>query len=302
MRDYLNSNRPIKLRKDRVAAISRRPFVFAILFCVLSIGLLLLDQRGMLGPTRGLLQEAFSPVLQRMAAFGNGIGDFFTGIGDLRTLRTENEALKQQVSQLQAEVLKREQAQVENIALRQQLAIEQQRPWKLLGAEVTVRSPDAGRRVITIARGSRDGVQEGMAVIGQTGSNPAALVGTVESVGPATADVLLITDFGSQISARVLHEDQSFLGLVQGQWQRGSRLKLEQIERDATLDIGNTVVSAGLTRSSQFPLEMAAVPANIPIGTVDAITSNGLTRVAELRPYADPDQVRYVWLILNPEG
>jgi rod shape-determining protein MreC len=140
-----------------------------------------------------------------------------------------------------------------------------------------------------------------MAVIGQTGDSLSALVGIVESVGPRSADVLMITDFGSQVSARVLHENSSFLGLVQGQWQRGSRLKLEQIERGATVRSGDTVVTAGLTSLLNLPLALATLPPNIPIGSVETVSTAGYGQVAELRPFVDPDQVRYVWVILNQD-
>ncbi len=296
MRDYLD-DRPIKLRRERLAA-SRRPFALALLLGLVALALLFLDQRGTL-PVRGVLQQGLSPVAQQLTNLRDGIAGVWSGISDVQNLRAENEALQRQVSKLQADLIAAEQDTLELARLRQQLAIQEGRPWQLLGAEVAIRSPDAGRRVITIARGSQDGVAPGMAVVGQTGSGPAALVGIVEEVGARTADVLLITDFGSRVSARVLHDGTAALGLVQGQWQRGSRLRLEQIEREATLASGDVVVSAGLSRMLNVPLAMSAVPADIPIGSVETVGSDGHWQVAELRPFADPDEVRYVWVILG---
>ncbi|NJN19415.1 MAG: rod shape-determining protein MreC, partial [Oscillochloris sp.] len=172
-------------------------------------------------------------------------------------------------------------------------------PLEVTRREVAVRSPDAGRRVITIARGSDDEVQVGMAVIGQTPGGPAALIGIVESVTQRSAAILLITDISSQISARTLHEQRASLGLLSGQWQRGSRLQLSQIDRSAPVTIGDPVVTAGLTGNLGLPLDLAAVPADIPIGSIDSITTSGQNQVAEIRPFADPDQVRYVWVILS---
>ncbi|NTW98118.1 MAG: rod shape-determining protein MreC, partial [Oscillochloris sp.] len=210
-------------------------------------------------------------------------------------------ALEQEIGQLKAENLRLQQAQVENVFLRQQLQIQRDQPWRLLGAEVTVRPPDAGRRVMTIARGSADGVTVGMAVIGQDPGGPAALVGVVESVGGHTAEVLLITDVSSQVSARVIHAGQAGLGLAQGQWQRGSRLSLGHVDRSTQIAPGDSVVSAGLTGSLNIALDLAAVPATIPIGSVELVTSSGQEQTAELRPFVDPDQVRYVWVILNQD-
>jgi rod shape-determining protein MreC len=153
-----------------------------------------------------------------------------------------------------------------------------------------------------IARGSADGVTTGMAVIGQDPGGPAALVGVIESAGTHTAEVLLITDVSSQISARVIHGTVANLGLAQGQWQRGSRLSLGQIDRSTLLALGDSVVSAGLTGSLHVTLDLAAVPANIPIGSVDTITVSGQEQSADLRPFVDPDQVRYVWVILSQDA
>jgi rod shape-determining protein MreC len=246
--------------------------------------------------------QVAGPVAQPLTVFHDGVADTWHDITDIQRLRAENEALKQQQSQLQSELIKREQAMVENVRLRQQLEIEEQYPWHLLGAEVVVRSPDAGRRLISIACGSSDGVQVGMAVVGQTGSGPVALVGIVEEVYQHTASVLLTTDFGSRVSARVLHNGETALGLVQGQWQRGSRLRLEQVDDETVLTEGATVISAGLSNELGFDVPLASVPPGVPIGEIEELTNDGSQQFAKLRPYADPDRVRYVWVILAPEN
>jgi rod shape-determining protein MreC len=230
------------------------------------------------------------------------VAGWWSDISEIQRLREENKSLKRQVGQLQADLIAREQIVVENEHLRQQLDIEKRQPWQLLGAEVLVRSPDAGRRVMTIARGSEDGVRVGMAVVGQNDSQPSALVGIVEDVNPHTANVLLVTDVGSRISAYILYRNTSALGLVQGQWQHGSRLRLEQLDRVARLTPGTVVVSGGMTGELDLNLPLASVPRGIPIGTITTVLEDdGLTQFAELRPFVDPDQVRYVWIILNQE-
>jgi rod shape-determining protein MreC len=62
------------------------------------------------------------------------------------------------------------------------------------------------------------------------------------------------------------------------------------------------VVSAGLTGSLHIPLDLAVVPANIPIGSVETVSASGQEQSAELRPFVDPDQVRYVWVILSQDA
>ncbi len=301
MRDLLD-DRPIKLRRERSSApATGRPFVVAILLCVIAGLLLLLDRQGMLAPVRHGAQQLLAPAAQRLTALRDEVVTAMTAPRTEDALRARVAELEQQNAALQAELLRREQAAVENEFLRQQLEIEQANPWKLLGAEVTVRSPDAGRRVMTIARGERDGVRPGMAVIGRTPGSAAALIGIVETVGPRTAEVLLITDIGSQISGRVIHDGRAEMGLVQGQWQRGSRLRIEQVSRATPLAEGDPVVTAGLTAALGLPFDLAAVPPNIPIGSVERVVTAEQHQSAELRPFVDPDQVRYVWVILNQD-
>jgi rod shape-determining protein MreC len=300
MRDFLGDDRPIKLRRERSnAPASGRPFVVAVLLCLLAGLLVVLDRQGMITPARHAAVQLLAPVAQRLTAVRDGAADLVAAPRTEDALRARVAELERHNADLQAELLRREQAQVENVFLRQQLEIEQANPWTLLGAEVAVRSPDAGRRVLTIARGAKDGIKPGMAVIGQLPGSPAALVGIVETAGPRSAEVLLITDVGSQISGRVINGARAEVGLVQGQWQRGSRLRLEQLSRAIPVGAGDPVVTAGLTAALNLPFDLAAVPPDIPIGSVERVTVAEQYQSAELRPYVDPDQVRYVWVILS---
>ncbi len=308
MRDYLDGT-SFKLRADERSQTTgapnlRRQGIIALGFILITLVILVLDYRGYLAPVRGAAAQVLSPLTTHLSGVRAGVASAWSGIADIaevQRLREENEALRQENSQLKEEAIAYELALVENNHLRQRLAIEERNPWRLLGAEVMVRSPDAGRRIITIGRGAKEGIEVGMAVIGQTDSSPAALVGIVEEVGADTASVLLITDFGSQVSARVVHDGTSALGLVQGQWQQGSRLRLEQLERDFALVPGSIVMSAGLSSELDLPLPLHSVPPDIPIGVVEAVQGDEHVHTAELRPYVDPDQVKYVWVVLSEQ-
>src|SRR4029078_9532284 len=122
-------------------------------------------------------------------------------------------------------------------------------------------------------------------------SSPPALIGVVEETGPRSATVLLITDYSSSVSALIYREGRTISGIGPGQWQRGSRLLLEQIDRTALLVPGDTVVTAGLTAQVGVNLPRAAIPRNVPIGIVEAARTDGPAQVAELRPFVDPDRV-----------
>jgi rod shape-determining protein MreC len=298
MRDFIDNSLQLRTTISNETGGWRLAWHAAMLLSV-ALVLLFADLRGWLQPAHSLVEQLLAPSTTRLTHLHNTMWDAGHGLFAWQQVQQENIALRQQISQLQAELVLREQAVVENARLREQLAIQEQRPWSLIGAEVTVRTPDVARRVMTISRGAADGLTAGMAVVGQTGTGPVALIGVIEAVNHRTASVLLTTDFGNRLSVRVVHQGDSTLALMQGQWQRGSRLRLEQAEQDSLLQEGAIVVSAGLTGKLAFDLPLASVPEGVPIGVIDAATNDGNDRYADVRPYADPDQVRYVWVILS---
>ncbi|MFV9505362.1 MAG: rod shape-determining protein MreC [Oscillochloridaceae bacterium umkhey_bin13] len=301
MRDFLD-DKPLKLRRERgTTPASLRPILLGLALCLFAGLLIVLDRQGVITPTRHRLQQLALPVAGTLTGLRDGMGTALAGPWGDGALQARIAELERENARLSDEILRLERAQVENVFLRQQLAIERERPWNLLGAEVTVRSPDAGRRVIMLARGSRNGLRPGQAVVGQMPGGPTALVGIIETVGPHTAEVLLITDIGSQISGRVISSGRAGVGLVHGQWQLGSRLRLDQVERVTSMQVGDPVVTAGLSAALGLPFDLAAVPADIPIGSVEQIGLADQYQYAELRPYVDPDQVRYVWVILSQD-
>lgn len=299
MRDYLDT------KPRRVQSSSPiHPFTLGVGLFVITGVLLLLDYIGVLTPLRQRASELLSPVSAVLTGARERAGDWVTRVGETPNLGTTVEEQRKEIAALQATVIALQQAQVENATLRKQLAIREQQPWAatMLPAEVVARAPDAARRTMTVAVGSADGVAVGMAIIGQQSSSPPALVGVVEEVTSHTATVLLITDSGSQISARVIHQGSSATGVVQGQWQQGSRLRLGQVPRDASFAAGDPVVTAGLSQQLGVDLPLRAIPAGIPIGAVETTAADGHTLAAELRPYVDPDQVREVWVVLGSGG
>jgi rod shape-determining protein MreC len=294
MRDSLR-NRPIKLPRSspyRSLRLVAAAFVIALV-------LVIADQGGMLGPARAEVQTLLGPVLGTLRRVGDGVNGVGQSLSEVQQLRDRVAALEQENSRLKAENIQVQELLLRVGRLEEQLRIEQKRPWKLLGADVSARTPDGGRRVIILSVGAEQGVKPGMAVIGREGSSPEALIGVVENVGPRSASVLLITDFSSSISALVYHGNGIATGVVQGQWQVGSRLKLEAIDRAEPLKQGDVVFTAGLTAQMDAALPRSAIVKGIPIGTVENAQIDGHDQVADIRPFVDPDRASYVWVLLS---
>lgn len=292
--------------RNRSSRLSRpspvRSFTLLALLVVFAVTLILLDRSGRLEPFRSRAIGVVAPALGMLQRFGDQASGVGKGLSDVQQLRSRNAELEHTVSELQDEHLKYQALKLENEQLTKQLNIQRERPWKLLNVGVVAVTPDVGRHVMLIDKGTDDGVKVGMALIGQEGGSPTALVGVVEQAGPRNARVLLISDFSSEISAKVYHENVVSDGVVQGQFQRGAWLRLEEVDRSVPLKAGDQVMTAGLTAQMDLELPNSAIPRNIPIGVVERVWTEGYRQFAELRPYLAPDQVRYAWVILSHDG
>jgi rod shape-determining protein MreC len=302
MRDFLDE-RPLQLRREPASDRGYwRVIALAGVLLLVGVLMLVLDRQGIITPAHLRLREVLQPLASWLTERRADLVSWWSTPRDVTTMQARIAELEAENARLATEVLRLEQARVENSFLRQQLAITRSYPWNILGAEVMVLAPDAARRVLTIARGAEDGVRVGMAVIGQQPGGPPALIGVIEAVGPRTADVLMITDISSQLSVRLLQADSAPLGLMQGQWQLGSRLRVELIDRSLAMHEGDHVVTAGISGALNLPLDLAAMPQAVPIGVIEAVRQEGQRQIGEIRPFVDPDQVHYVWVIISQEG
>jgi rod shape-determining protein MreC len=279
----------------------RRSPTLVIALLLGAILLVALDQAGMLGDTRARATSLIMPVLTLTHQLGTAMSDATGRLTSPSQMEQELAALREENGGLKAENLRVQELELEVTRLRQQLRIEEEQPWKLVGADIGAFAPDNGRRQILLGVGSDNGIKPGMAVISREGSSPPSLIGIVQDVGPTSASVLLITDFSSAVSGRIYRADRPINGIVQGQWQVGSRLRLEEIAREDLIAKGDVVVTAGLSAELNPDLPRALIPADIPIGVVEEIDTDGQTQQAELRPFVDPDRVRYAWVILSAD-
>lgn len=276
-----------------------RSLTLVVALIVLAVLLLTLDQGGLLGSFRSQVQTLLTPLLTPLRRAGDSLSGVGGSLGDVQQLRDRVAQLEQANSRLSAENIQVQELKLRLAQLETQLRIEQERPWQLLGADVSARSPDGGRRLLMLNAGADRGVKPGMAVLGQEGGSPPALIGVVETVGPRSASVLLITDYNSSVSAQVYHQGVIATGVVQGQWQVGSRLKLESIDRAQPLVDGDVVFTAGLTAQFDAELPRAAILKDIPIGTVEQIQVDGHNQSAGVRPFVDPERVTHAWVLLS---
>lgn len=249
------------------------PINSVIVTAIVFVVLIVLNALGVLRPVSSLVGLVLEPI-SRSLQFGHK-----------SALEKENDELRAKVNELTAEVAAREEAKLQNDALRNQLHFAQTNNLKLVQANIISQDPTNYQQFFTIDRGSSSGIQKGMVAVSQ-----GLLVGRIIDTTPSTAKVYLITDFNSAIPA--LTQSSRASGLVRG--QRGFGLSLETVPQTEQLKGGDTVITSGFGGD---------YPRGLVIGTVDEIHHRDVDvyQSATIRPAVDFRKLEAVFVITGQE-
>ncbi|MEX0993724.1 MAG: rod shape-determining protein MreC [Solirubrobacterales bacterium] len=221
------------------------------------------------------LQEGASRALKPVRDFGGWVGDVFDAKSDNKKLRREVERLRAQLAA--AETAGSDGEQLEALA---SFNGSSSFPdgYQSVKARVIGRSPTVWYSTITIDKGSSAGVRANQPVV--TGDG---LAGRVSDVSGDAAQVTLITDHSSGVSAQVVPNGAN--GLVKATVGDPDDLLLDFVERGRPVRTGSTVITSGWKASKLESL----FPRGIPIGTVTSIdaTERELYQRVHLHPFAD---------------
>lgn len=238
---------------------------------------------------RGAL-EVFGPVQEGASRVLEPFRDAAAWVGDTIDAKGEVEELREQRDALRKELVDERGALRENKELRALVNMDERLDLDQQGAvtaRVFVRSPTVWYSTVTINKGSADGLREGQPVV-----NGAGLVGRIRRVSRGSAQVLLITDGESGISARVNESNAS--GIVQTAVGDPNDLRLEYPGRNDRVRENQTVVTAGST-STRYP---SRFPPDIPIGRVTRVDEDEGT--VHVRPYANVREIEFVQVLTEP--
>ena len=237
------------------------------------------------------LRIAASPFQSSFHAIHNGIDGIGSYFADKKALEAENKKLREQVDALHHQVARLEETQLENIRLKELLDYKEgmDKAYQLQLAETIAKKNNNLQYMITINKGSEDGVTAGMTVMNHYG-----LIGRVSSVLSGSAEVLLLPDHESAVGARVKSTREA-LGVVEGDGTSTGNLQMIHLQHDADIFVGDEVITSGLD---------GVFPADIPIGEVTSIQydANGLTKTAFITPYVNFFQLEEVFVMTNSGG
>jgi rod shape-determining protein MreC len=275
---------------NRVAR--RRAIVYAVL-----LGLTLGGMAFSSSPAVHELQSgvgfAFKPFQASVSGVASSVGSLIASIQEIDTLRQDNANLHADNARLQADNLRLQEIQRENAQLTALLATKGATPFKTIAAVVIARErPEVGR-IVTIDRGTDDGLALGDVVIAAGG----ALAGRVTEASSSTAHVTLINDPSSTVTGMV--DTDRATGDVSG--QLGDVLRMDNIEATQRVAIGDQVVTAGIVLGGGI---RSPYPKGLLIGQVVDVQrdANAIVQTAYLQPTAELDKVEYLLVITNYEG
>ena len=237
----------------------------------LAVSSLFLPLFGLVSSAQRLVTEAVRAALPRSLL-----------LREVTELRAQNRTLHLQVAQLRA-------ADAENQRLRQIVGWQQTSPWKSKVGRVIARDTAQWWRTVRIDLGSRDGVRTGLPVVSEEG----LLLGRLDAVGWATADVVLVGDPKCRVSVAVRETGEIGVLTTPSAGVLDHRLvDLTHLPRNTTLQPGQTVYTSGL--GGYFP-------PGLPVGTVVDTRSVGFGLYSEARVklFADSSRMREV-MVLTP--
>lgn len=227
-----------------------------------------------------------TPIQTAFTAVTDAVSDFFGSFVGSSALAEENARLKEQVNTLREQQVELDELRRQNELYRDFLELKEQNPdYRFAAARVIASDPSDVYGNFTINAGTLAGVAVGNAVV-----TPEGLCGVVYEAGLNYAHVRTILDPSVQISAYDSRTRED--GLTGGSLAlaREGTLKLGQMDRSNTAAAGDYVVTYG-----------GKYPEGLLIGEIVEVVpeSDGLSKYAVVRPFADIDAVSSVFVITD---
>ena len=259
----------------------RGPRLLLVLLVLTALTLTALDVRSSDGaspfdPLRRGADVVLGPAQRALGQTARSVAGFFDGSP------AEQERLQEENDRLRAELRRSEDLRRRVDELDALLAIKDYGSYPMVPARVaSIGSSFGFESTVTIDAGSRDGIEPGQTVVDGDG-----LLGRTLRVGPFTTTVLLLTDPGFTVGARLTREGT--VGLATGD---GTGMELSLVEGGQVSE-GDALLTTG---SDTF------VP-GVPIGRVTSVEpgARSLVTTAQVRPFVDVSSLDLVGVVTEP--
>jgi rod shape-determining protein MreC len=264
---------------------SNRTLPTFITLVIVAVLLMTFDVRlqgeGVVGVIRGGTQTLLSPLQRAATIVVDPVADFLDGLGDITSLRENNDALRAELAEAQAALAEAgdDLARLETLERLYDLDLDEtevaRTPANVIGRA------DQFDLAFQIDKGTNDGVLEDQPVIDSFGF----VVGTVSAASPNTAIVVPITASRNQVTVLV----GSQTGLLEAT-PGSNEMTLHVFDAREPVALGDQVVTA----ASNFP-------AGLAVGEVlEDAEPESTALQAVVRPFVDVEALRVVVVLAWP--
>ena len=255
-----------------------------VVVALVAIGLVVLALGGYFSPVNNWFTRVAVGAQTWVSSRYMALVDFLTVPRDVAALRQRNTELEAEVARLQTQVIDLQQQVTETNILSALVDFARANPeYSYKAAAVIGRDPSPFLQYIIINIGSNEGVLPGMPVVTDKG-----LAGRVDAIVAEAARVQLITDSASAVNVRIQSSDVEamLIGSITGD------LSLDMIPQDATIQIGDVVLTSGLG---------GGYPPNLLVGQVVNVRKleSELFQQAAIQPNVEFNRLQFVLVITN---
>lgn len=258
-----------------------------LLAAVLAVGSFLLGG----DPIANVVGVVTTPFRNLSATVAQWVEDQYDRAFQYDALVQANEELRQQFAELQETVRESEDAIRQNEMYRDLLGLKQKRKdFVFEEAEITQQSVSGWQHTMTLDKGTKQDVTVDDCVVDQYGN----LVGIITEVDYNSCVMAAIIDAEVELGGRVARTDDN--AILEGDFtlMLEGKLKLSYLPENTELISGDQITTSGLG---------LVYPSGLVVGTIESIhtEANGLDRYAVVKPSADLDDLRYVFIIKDFE-
>ncbi len=270
-----------KLFTGRVKTVLGFALALAILTGIIS------SMFGAAWPSR-VVRTVITPIRSAISAVSRQVERYYNFQFSYESLEARNDYLQKRLTQMEDDVRTADALERENKRLRELCNLrDEHADYVFDDAYIVSWDSSSWKNAFTIAKGTGDGLAEGMAVVTEYGQ----VVGLITEIGSNWATVTTVLDNSLEISACVASSGNT--GVVQGAYTYGypNKLRLNYLPAETILRNNDQVVTTG---SSLYPKGLI-------LGYIEdaGMDETGVAKYAIVQPAADFDTLEQVFIVTN---
>ena len=256
-----------------------------ILLLLIGLVIIILHYTKIISPLEGLIVRGLNPIRQQVHRASKNFRSYFYVLTHYDEIEKENEDLRNKLIDYVIDASHLQKLEDENLVLKQELNYFETIDKKLVLAEVVSGFYLEGDSLLVINRGSKNGLALGMPVVFGSG----IMIGKVIKVNDWSADILLLSNKNSLVTATIQSEDK-VNGIIKGDVDYG--LQMDYIPPDLNIQEGDIVVTSGLEEK---------IPKNLVIGQVKEVLfeEGDFFKTAVVYSLVDYQTIDFVSIILD---